>query len=422
MRILVCTLLAVLCNLGVCWDPLNEWVASQSSDRTVRIFKLNLESSSKVSKKSASKKARADHLSLTSTIKSFKFPILQTSSTSTTTTTASTTSTTSAASTTESSTTPTSSSTTASPTSAPAIRPISAFFTPMKTSPKQAPTTSSPTIFSNATPLFYDDTMPTFYRRLTSSPDGEFLIAPAGMIDSNFLTYKFPLAATNDKPLDELKLNSGDVNADHSLQNSDNAMQVDNDVVEIKILQPKPKSMKVDSDVEEIKMLEPKRKLVKDKQRSAQNITDKPLSNDSKEPETKQKTIISTTYLFHRSNLSTPIAHFPTPEPSIAVRFSHIRYAPIQSTSSKPFIPLSYRMVFVIATVKSLFFYDTHHLQPLAIVSQLHLSALTDIAFSSAGDYLVVSSTDGYASIVTWEPNQFGDLYQHPENSSSITT
>jgi chromatin assembly factor 1 subunit B len=35
---------------------------------------------------------------------------------------------------------------------------------------------------SKKTRLFHDDTLKTFYRRLTFSPDGQLLIAPSGVI------------------------------------------------------------------------------------------------------------------------------------------------------------------------------------------------------------------------------------------------
>ncbi|KAI5733217.1 hypothetical protein M8J76_009076 [Diaphorina citri] len=58
------------------------------------------------------------------------------------------------------------------------------------------PVDSSHELFDKVVPLFHDDTMKSFFRRLTFSPDGQLLIAPSGCLENSDSTRK-PISVTH---------------------------------------------------------------------------------------------------------------------------------------------------------------------------------------------------------------------------------
>jgi chromatin assembly factor 1 subunit B len=75
---------------------------------------------------------------------------------------------------------------------------------------------------------------------------------------------------------------------------------------------------------------------------------------------------------------------------------------------------LPYRSVFAVLTLDSVLIYDTHHLRPLCIARGLHYAGLTDCTWSADGRNLIVSSTDGYVSILTFDEKELGEIYTPP--------
>lgn len=177
--------------------------------------------------------------------------------------------------------------------------------------------------------LFHDDTMKSFFRRLTFTPDGLLLIVPAGM---------------------------------YLLENSDK--------------------------------------------------------------EEKGNTI----YIFSRHSFPKPIMHLPGHDKAaVAVRCSPVLYElrkipkkgvsaeeTLENSNKKPWqlyetcMALPYRMVFAVATEDTVILYDTQQPIPFASLSKMHYHTLSDISWSQDGRALIVSSTDGYCSIVTFEENEIG--------------
>ncbi|XXG60792.1 hypothetical protein AAC387_Pa04g2617 [Persea americana] len=155
--------------------------------------------------------------------------------------------------------------------------------------------------------LFHDETLPSFFRRLAWSPDGSFLLVPAG-------TYKFS--------------NASDV--------------------------------------------------------------------------------INTAYIFSRRDLTRPALQLPgANKPIVAVRFCPIIFQ-LRGSNTGCFFKLPYRVVFAVATLNSLYIYDTESVHPIAILAGLHYAAITDIAWSSDAKYLAVSSQDGYCTLLEFENNELG--------------
>jgi chromatin assembly factor 1 subunit B len=84
--------------------------------------------------------------------------------------------------------------------------------------------------------------------------------------------------------------------------------------------------------------------------------------------------------------------------------------SPDASISSLP-----YRSVFAVLTQDSVLIYDTYHDRPLCIARGLHYAGLTDCTWSVDGRQLIVSSTDGYLSILSFDENEFGQVYTLPK-------
>ncbi|XP_058097318.1 chromatin assembly factor 1 subunit FAS2 isoform X2 [Magnolia sinica] len=163
---------------------------------------------------------------------------------------------------------------------------------------------------SSKTHLFHDETLPSFFRRLAWSPDGSFLLAPAG-------TCKFSPASE----------------------------------------------------------------------------------------------IINTAYVFSRKDLSRPAVLLPgASKPILVVRFCPVVFS-LRGSSSVSFFKMPYRVVFALATLNSLYIYDTESVAPIAILAGLHYAAITDISWSPDAKHLAVSSQDGYCTLLEFENDELGS---HP--------
>ncbi|BGP41933.1 Chromatin assembly factor 1 subunit [Rhodotorula kratochvilovae] len=88
--------------------------------------------------------------------------------------------------------------------------------------------------------------------------------------------------------------------------------------------------------------------------------------------------------------------------------------APEASTGAdrpKSVFDLPYRMVYAVATLDSVYLYDTQQAGPIAMFGNLHYAPFTDLTWSADGQTLVVSSQDGYCSVIAFEPGELGTLY-----------
>ncbi|KAB5584836.1 WD40-repeat-containing domain protein [Coniochaeta sp. 2T2.1] len=77
----------------------------------------------------------------------------------------------------------------------------------------------------------------------------------------------------------------------------------------------------------------------------------------------------------------------------------------------KPAFSLPYRMVYAVATQDSVLLYDTQQQTPICIVSNLHMATFTDLAWSSDGSTLLISSSDGFCSTLSFAPGELGTPY-----------
>lgn len=119
---------------------------------------------------------------------------------------------------------------------------------------------------------------------------------------------------------------------------------------------------------------------------------------------------VNTAYIFSRNDLSRPALLLPCAgKPVVAVRFCPVVFSLRGSTSDTPaFFKLPHRLIFAVATLNSLYIYDSQSVQPIAILAGLHYAAITDISWSPSGKYLAVSSQDGYCTLVELESDELG--------------
>lgn len=82
---------------------------------------------------------------------------------------------------------------------------------------------------------------------------------------------------------------------------------------------------------------------------------------------------------------------------------------------SSALIELPYKMVFAILTLNQVLIYSTESTLPIAVVSNLHYDSLTDASWNEDKN-LVITSKDGFCSIISFEKNEFGKRL----NSSEI--
>ncbi|KAK8393219.1 hypothetical protein O3P69_013315 [Scylla paramamosain] len=147
--------------------------------------------------------------------------------------------------------------------------------------------------------------------------------------------------------------------------------------------------------------------------------------------------ITNVTYVFSRHNLSKPVLYLPTKDKyTLAVRFCPVLYElkplPREEGSlqekDEPLEPwqeysnlfhLPYRMIFAVATQNAVLLYDTQQPVPFGRLSNIHYTHLSDLSWSSDGRILVMSSTDGYCSLVSFAEGELGTPYVGKRNNTS---
>ncbi|XVE92492.1 hypothetical protein REPUB_Repub01dG0101900 [Reevesia pubescens] len=99
----------------------------------------------------------------------------------------------------------------------------------------------------------------------------------------------------------------------------------------------------------------------------------------------------------------------------------------LRESNPTGFFKLSHHLVFAIATLNSLYIYDTESAPPISILASLHYAAITNIAWSYDARYLVLSSQDGYCTSVEFEKDELGvaislsePKFMNAENKSPI--
>ncbi|KAJ5992328.1 Chromatin assembly factor 1 subunit B [Penicillium sp. IBT 35674x] len=79
--------------------------------------------------------------------------------------------------------------------------------------------------------------------------------------------------------------------------------------------------------------------------------------------------------------------------------------------SPAPVFALPYRIVYAVATQDAVLIYDTQQQTPLCVVSNLHFATFTDLTWSDDGLTLLMSSSDGFCSTLSFAPGELGQIY-----------
>lgn len=80
------------------------------------------------------------------------------------------------------------------------------------------------------------------------------------------------------------------------------------------------------------------------------------------------------------------------------------------------FCRFGYRIVFAVATQDSVLLYDSQQDLPFGYISQIHYTRLSDVSWSPDGRLLLISSTDGFCTFVTFEKDEIGIPYNGPKH------
>eukprot|EP00559_Dactyliosolen_fragilissimus_P009518 CAMPEP_0184863634 /NCGR_PEP_ID=MMETSP0580-20130426/11985_1 /TAXON_ID=1118495 /ORGANISM="Dactyliosolen fragilissimus" /LENGTH=821 /DNA_ID=CAMNT_0027362083 /DNA_START=77 /DNA_END=2542 /DNA_ORIENTATION=- len=103
-----------------------------------------------------------------------------------------------------------------------------------------------------------------------------------------------------------------------------------------------------------------------------------------------------------------PILFELPPTLNLPQKISHANDENDNPSSKSKTSPLPYRSIFAVLTLDTILIYDTFQAKPICIAKGLHYAGLTDCTWSSDGLKLFVTSTDGYISILSFGPNELG--------------
>ncbi|KAK2749892.1 hypothetical protein FQN57_005309 [Myotisia sp. PD_48] len=93
-----------------------------------------------------------------------------------------------------------------------------------------------------------------------------------------------------------------------------------------------------------------------------------------------------------------------------------------QPPPQSPAFSLPYRIVYAVATQDAVLVYDTQQQTPLCVVSNLHFATFTDLTWSNDGLTLIMSSSDGFCSTLSFSPGELGQIYTMEKAHPSIST
>ncbi|KAK9055965.1 hypothetical protein SSX86_027052 [Deinandra increscens subsp. villosa] len=117
---------------------------------------------------------------------------------------------------------------------------------------------------------------------------------------------------------------------------------------------------------------------------------------------------VNTAYVLSRKDLSRPALMLPGASKAVvAVRFCPRAFS-LRGLGTTSSFKLPYRLIFAVATLNSLYVYDTEGVEPIAVLAGLHYAAITDIAWAPTAKFLALSSQDGYCTLVEFENDELG--------------
>lgn len=214
---------------------------------------------------------------------------------------------------------------------------------PMEASPKPLPPSTS---FKNAS-LYANETLTSFFRRLTFTPDGSLLLTPAGQYQSQHLTAD---GKTSNEVTNTVYIYTrGGINKPPSAhlpghKKPSVCVRCSPIYYTLRTSPPVTKNITIDTSSAE----------------EAIPSLPEPLSKPSPAPSVMDP---------------------PPPPSSEPMGRTLSTDTTSTSTGPKPAFSLPYRMVYAVATQDSILIYDTQQQTPICIVSNLHCATFTDLAW-----------------------------------------
>ncbi|KAL6862987.1 Chromatin assembly factor 1 subunit [Amphichorda felina] len=402
---------------GVTWDPLNEYIATQSSDRSVHIYSLKtkdgqytLGSDEKTSKLASHNKAdlpprrisssspappefgHRAQLSVLDSATSIGSPVPSAPGTPTSTSLPM-----NPPSVVSHSRRSSFSSSRRSVSPAPSM-PLPAVM-PMEASPKPHSVTSTiGTGMKNAS-LYANETLTSFFRRLTFTPDGSLLMTPSGQYQNQHHTDK------DSKPSTEV------INTVYIYTRGG-------------INKPPVAHLPGHKKPSVVVKCSPVIYTLRQSHPTTKHITIDTSSSEDPIPSLPEP-------ISKPSPAATVMEPPPPPPPTSAAdpNAAPTKTPTTEATSStpgpKPAFSLNYRIVYAVATQDSVLLYDTQQKSPICVVSNLHCATFTDLAWASDGLTLIISSSDGFCSSLSFADGELGEVYKGeigPPKTSSTTS
>ncbi|KAG0348946.1 hypothetical protein BG004_003429 [Podila humilis] len=331
---------------GVAWDPLGEFVATQSSDRTVHIYAFKLDKNGHITVTSLGKNSKLD-LSKLRSIPQQSVPN----------------------------------------TSSPALSTDKS----AKDKEKEIDDTSKSTVGRSQPKsfrLYHDETLTSFFRRLSFTPDGSMLLTPSGQ-------YKAPVQKTAALKEDDTSSSNAAV-APFELETRNTAYIYARWNFNRGPIAHLPGHKKPSVAIKCSPVLYELRKQVQP-----------PGAGDTnRRPSTAPSTASTNISPSH------PTSTIPS---SAATRSSAKEAAKIPTVFG-----LGYRSVYAVATQDSILIYDTQQTAALALVSHLHYATFTDMTWSSDGCNLILTSSDGFCSIISFDEGELGVVYTPPASMIAL--
>ncbi|KAI7786657.1 chromatin assembly factor 1 subunit B [Diaporthe eres] len=247
---------------------------------------------------------------------------------------------------------------------------------PMEASPKPLPTSTN---VKNAS-LYANETLTSFFRRLAFTPDGSLLLTPAGQ-------YSSQQTSTDGKPHYEVVntvyiYTRGGINKPPTAhlpghKKPSVCVRCSPIFYTLRTSPPSTKHITIDT-----------------------SSSEEPIPS-LPEPLSKPSPAMS-------------VMDPPPPPSSEPMGRSLSTTSETTSTSAGPkaAFALPYRMVYAVATQDSVFIYDTQQQTPICIVSNLHCATFTDLAWAADGTTLFITSSDGFCSTVSFAPTDLGEVYK----------
>ncbi|KAK8165244.1 chromatin assembly factor 1 protein [Phyllosticta citrichinensis] len=393
---------------GVAWDPLNEFVATQSSDRSVHIYTLktkdgqfSLAQHNKVTKMdlparriSSSSPAPPDFGSRASFVADTPNP-------------------------TASSPGPSAPGTPASlalPMNPPTSHSRRSSFGSSRRSASPAPSSMPlPAVMPSTSPnihaglsvrnanIYANETLTSFFRRLTFAPDGSLLFTPAGQYKTSH-----PSSSDAAKTSDDI-INTVYIYTRAGLNKPPIAYLPGH----------KKPSVAV--------KCSPVYYTLRESPPPTKHITIDTSSAEDEIPALPEPVMQQSKALSTSSMDPPPFTSVPSPSPSAAAASPRPDSSSGAAASPVPAGPtaafsLPYRMIYAVATQDAVHIYDTQQQKPLCIVSNLHFATFTDLTWTNDGHTLLMTSSDGFCSCLTFQPGELGQVHPGPAKHQQPTS